>query len=77
MTADRLTRSFTMTNDKGFAMLVGKAFLREIEAGQIDRAIAFGRAFLLSLGVAGPDAQEDDSPAKMSSYSENLAVVPN
>lgn len=66
-----------MIKDKDFAMLVGKAFLREIEAGHVDRAIAFGRAFLLSLGMAGPDAGEDSSLPKGESFSEDLVVIPN
>ncbi|MGQ9587333.1 MAG: hypothetical protein ACUVT7_02990 [Thermoplasmata archaeon] len=36
-------------------ILVGRAFLRELEAGRRDTAIAFGRAFLLTLGMRGPE----------------------
>ncbi len=43
-----------MTEDKAFALLVGKAFLREVERGDTQSATAFGRAFLLSLGMTGP-----------------------
>lgn len=43
-----------MTGDKDFALLVGRAFLREVERGDTQSAIAFGRAFLLSLGMKGP-----------------------
>lgn len=42
-----------LTQNKDFAILVGKAFLRELEAGRKDAAIAFGRAFLLTLGMKG------------------------
>jgi|GEM_PF-1620852 len=66
-----------MKKDKEFAVLVGKAFLRELEAGETDKAIAFGRAFLLSLGMAGPEAIEEDSMARNGHCSENLALVPN
>jgi len=38
-----------------FVILVGRAFLRELEAGRRDTAIAFGRAFLLTLGMRGPE----------------------
>lgn len=44
-----------MSGDKEFAVLVGKAFLHEINAGRTESAIAFGRAFLLSLGMRGPE----------------------
>jgi hypothetical protein len=51
-----------MRKDKRFALLVGKAFLQELEAGHTDSAIAFGRAFLLSLGYKGVSG-EDTYPA--------------
>lgn len=44
-----------MSGDKEFAVLVGKAFLHEISEGRTESAIAFGRAFLLSLGMRGPE----------------------
>jgi len=47
-----------MRKDTRFALLVGKAFLQEIEAGRRDTAIAFGRAFLLALGKQGPSAHD-------------------
>ena len=71
------SRSFEMTKDKEFAVLVGKAFLHELEAGDTDKAIAFGRAFLLSLGMTGPDASEDNSLPRCRHCAENLALVPN
>ncbi len=43
-----------MTADRDFAILVGRAFLREVERGDRQSATAFGRAFLLSLGMKGP-----------------------
>ena len=46
-----------MSGDKEFAVLVGKAFLREINEGRKDSAVAFGRAFLLSLGMKGPESE--------------------
>jgi hypothetical protein len=64
-----------MRKDKDFAVLVGKAFLRELESGETDKAIAFGRAFLLSLGMAGPDASEENSLPKSGHCSENFALV--
>lgn len=51
----------TVTANKDFALLVGKAFLRELEVGNTDGAIAFGRAFLLALGNKGPEVQESDA----------------
>jgi len=51
-----------MQKDPRFALLAGKAFLSELEAGRTDAAIAFGRAFLLALGYKGPETK-DDSPA--------------
>jgi len=63
--------------DREFAVLVGKAFLREVEARRTDRAIAFGRAFLLSLGMVGPDPRERCSLANGKPYGENLALVPD
>jgi len=70
-------RSFRMKKDKEFAVLVGKAFLRELEAGETDKAIAFGRAFLLSLGMAGPDASAERALPRNGHCPENLALVPN
>lgn len=40
-------------------MLVGRAFLRELETGDTESAIAFGRAFLLALGMRGPETAEN------------------
>ncbi len=52
-----------MTVDKDFALLIGKAFLREVERGNTQSATAFGRAFLLSLGMKGPaDHKKSEVP---------------
>jgi hypothetical protein len=50
-----------MAKNTDFALLVGRAFLHENnEEGHRDSAIAFGRAFLIALGMRGPeDAQRD------------------
>ena len=66
-----------MKTDKEFAVLVGKAFLQELGAGETDKAIAFGRAFLLSLGMTGPEACEESSLPRNGHCSENLVLVPN
>jgi len=66
-----------MKRDKEFAVLVGKAFLRELESGETDKAIAFGRAFLLSLGMAGPDASSGSALPRNGHCQENLVLVPN
>jgi hypothetical protein len=70
-------RSFRMKKDKDFAVLVGKAFLHELEAGDTSKAIAFGRAFLLSLGMTSPEASEESLLPRNGHCSENLALVPN
>lgn len=51
-----------MAKDTEFATLVGKAFLRELDMGHRDSAIAFGRAFLLALGMQGPEAGDIGKP---------------
>lgn len=66
-----------MKKDKEFAVLVGKAFLRELEAGETDKAIAFGRAFLLSLGATGPSEGGGDPLPRCRHCTESLALVPN
>ncbi len=48
------------TGDRDFALLVGKAFLREVERGDTQSATAFGRAFLLSLGMKGPTENKEN-----------------
>ena len=66
-----------MTRDKEFAVLVGRAFLHELESGHTDSAIAFGRAFLLSLGMKGPAPVERERLAKGRPYGEHLALAEN
>ncbi len=48
-----------MSENKEFAVLVGRAFLHEIEANHKEVAIAFGRAFLLALGMKGPEPTQN------------------
>lgn len=66
-----------MTRDKDFALLVGKAFLREVERGDTQSAIAFGRAFLLSLGMKGPAEVEKHAMGRSKSAGSNLALAEN
>lgn len=66
-----------MKKDQRFALLVGKAFLAEIEAGRRDAAIAFGRAFLLSLGRQGPRADEDYPALHGKNHSHAMAMAHN
>lgn len=66
-----------MKKDREFAVLVGKAFLREVEAKRTERAIAFGRAFLLSLGMTGPDDILGSPMSKDGPSDENAVLVPN
>ena len=65
-----------MRKNKEFAVLVGRAFLREVEAGNKESAVAFGRAFLLSLGMTGPEDAEK-SPCAQGHRDEHLASVSN
>jgi hypothetical protein len=65
----------TITADREFALLVGKAFLSELQGGSTDTAIAFGRAFLLALGKRGPEAAEGDAELNGRGHSEAYAEV--
>jgi len=65
-----------MDKNKEFAVLVGRAFLREVEAGHTESAVAFGRAFLLSLGMKGPD-ESDKTPFANGHHGEHFASVSN
>ncbi len=64
-----------MRKDERFALLVGKAFLQEIQAGHRDNAIAFGRAFLLALGHADPESSEDNGAFANRSSSDSMAAA--
>lgn len=66
-----------MTGDKDFALLVGKAFLREVERGDTQSATAFGRAFLLSLGMKGPVDRKEDHAAHGKSCGHDLVPAEN
>jgi len=66
-----------MEKNKEFAVLVGRAFLREIEAGHRDSAVAFGRAFLLSLGMKGPESTERSPFARIGPSSQHMALAEN
>lgn len=61
--------------NKEFALLVGKAFLRELETGNTDSAIAFGRAFLLALGMRGPETAENGAAMNGKGHSQEFAQV--
>lgn len=65
-----------MTKNKEFAMLLGRAFLRELDQGHTESAVAFGRAFLLAMGKKGPDA-ERGSPHHGRQSHEHLVLVVN
>lgn len=64
-----------MEANKDFALLVGRAFLHELEEGDTEAAIAFGRAFLLALGARGPDTSEKHPFASSGHQSEHCAVA--
>ena len=61
--------------DREFALLVGKAFLRELEGGNTESAIAFGRAFLLALGMKGPETTENGAEMNGKGRSHEYAHV--
>lgn len=63
----------TITADREFALLVGKAFLRELQHGSRDQATAFGRAFLLALGNKGPEVAENGAELNGRGHSEGYA----
>ncbi len=65
----------TITADREFALLIGKAFLRELQVGSRDQTIAFGRAFLLALGNKGPEAGEGGAELNGRGHSEGCAEV--
>lgn len=64
-----------MEANKDFALLVGRAFLHELDEGNTEAAMAFGRAFLLALGMKGPDADENSRFAHNRDHSEHYAVA--
>ena len=64
-----------MERNKEFAVLVGRAFLREVEAGHKESAVAFGRAFLLSLGMRGPDENESPHISHGKDFGEHLVLA--
>ncbi len=66
-----------MKKDTRFALLVGKAFLMELEEGHKDTAIAFGRAFLLALGRQGPAADEGFDALNGRNHSHAVAMAHN
>ncbi len=66
-----------MTGDKDFALLVGKAFLREVEQGHTQSATAFGRAFLLALGMKGPMEGKEKHAADDKSLGQDMVPAEN
>ncbi len=66
-----------MEKNKEFAVLVGKAFLREVEAGNKESAVAFGRAFLLSLGMKGPEESDKTTYENGRQHGEHWATATN
>lgn len=65
----------SMSENKEFAVLVGKAFLHEIEASHKEAAIAFGRAFLLALGMKGPEQTRSKLSAMGRPCREHLVLA--
>ncbi|MDH3365253.1 MAG: hypothetical protein OEM29_04545 [Thermoplasmata archaeon] len=64
-----------MAENREFALLVGKAFLRELQAANTDGAIAFGRAFLIALGNKGPESVESDATVNGKERSHEFAQI--
>lgn len=64
-----------MMKDKRFALLLGKAFLQETQAGHRDTAIAFGRAFLLAMGFEGPSNSDEFSALHGKGHSPAMAMA--
>lgn len=64
-----------MEANKDFALLVGKAFLHELDEGDTESALAFGRAFLLALGMKGPETTEKSPFANGRNHGEHCALV--
>jgi hypothetical protein len=65
-----------MEANKDFALLVGRAFLRELENGHRSEAIAFGRALLLALGRKGPE-EEREPVAHHRVHGDSLVLAEN
>jgi hypothetical protein len=74
---DVMAKMVKTKENKEFAVLVGKAFLHEAEAGHRDAAIAFGRAFLLALGMKGPEQKQNRLSAVGKPRGEHLALAEN
>jgi len=66
-----------MDKDTEFALLLGRAFLREVDQGHKESAVAFGRAFLLAMGMRGPEEDIVHVPTRSRQHGEHLAMVVN
>ncbi len=64
-----------MKKDTRFALLLGKAFLQEVQDGHRDTAIAFGRAFLLALGKEGPTGEDGFNPLNGKGHSQTMVLA--
>ena len=64
-----------MEMNKEFAVLVGKAFLQQLDEGHTEAAVAFGRAFLLALGIKGPEDSDRSPFAHGRTYGEHLVLA--
>ena len=66
-----------MKKDTRFALLVGRAFLKEVQDGHRDTAIAFGRAFLLALGKEGPSTDVECPALNCRDHPQAMATAHN
>ncbi len=64
-------------SNEDFALLCGRAFLYELDEGRIDSAIAFGRAFLISLGAKDVGTGDDAGLANGKQHGEHLIPAEN
>lgn len=66
-----------MKADNDFALLVGKAFLHELNEGHNESAVAFGRAFLIAIGCRGPETNDADHAANGANGHREMVAATN
>ena len=66
-----------MKADNEFALLVGKAFLHELEVGHTESAVAFGRALLIAIGCRGPEQYDGDHAASGANGNREMVAATN
>jgi len=66
-----------MKADNEFALLVGRAFLHELDVGHTESAVAFGRALLIAMGCRGLEQQYGDHAASGANGSREMVAATN